>query len=79
MEPPPSPLSLQLPRLYNVYKEMGIVASFQTLLDNVFEPLFEVSLDPSSHPHLHIMLNQVSKPQAMMKPLPPACLPACLS
>ncbi|GJP31825.1 hypothetical protein CLOM_g15097 [Closterium sp. NIES-68] len=50
---------IQLPRLYNVYKEMGIVSSFQTMLDNIFLPLFEVTVDPSSHPHLHIFLNHV--------------------
>lgn len=50
---------IQLPRLYNVYKEMGIVNSFQNILDNVFLPLFEVTVDPSTHPHLHVFLNQV--------------------
>ncbi|KAA8529476.1 hypothetical protein F0562_033725 [Nyssa sinensis] len=50
---------IQLPRLYNVYKSMGIVTSFQNILDNVFIPLFEVTIDPSSHPHLHMFLMQV--------------------
>ncbi|CAI9092743.1 OLC1v1028068C1 [Oldenlandia corymbosa var. corymbosa] len=50
---------IQLPRLYNVYKSMGTVTSFQTILDNVFIPLFEVTVDPRSHPHLHIFLMQV--------------------
>ncbi|KAI3811845.1 hypothetical protein L1987_21577 [Smallanthus sonchifolius] len=48
-----------LPRLYNIYKEMGIVTSFQTILDNVFLPLFEVTVDPESHPQLHVFLKQV--------------------
>ncbi|KAJ8753933.1 hypothetical protein K2173_000187 [Erythroxylum novogranatense] len=50
---------IQLPRLYNVYKEMGIVTSFQNILDNIFIPLFEVSVDPDSHPQLHVFLKQV--------------------
>lgn len=50
---------IQIPRLYNVYKEMGIVTSFQNMLDNIFLPLFEVTVDPDSHPHLHIFLKQV--------------------
>lgn len=50
---------IQLPRLYNIYKEMGIVTSFQNLLDNIFLPLFEVTVDPDSHPQLHIFLKQV--------------------
>ncbi|XP_058073870.1 AMP deaminase-like [Magnolia sinica] len=50
---------IQLPRLYNVYRGMGIVTSFQSMLDNVFIPLFEATIDPSSHPQLHVFLNQV--------------------
>ncbi|KAL4199953.1 hypothetical protein AMTRI_Chr03g53920 [Amborella trichopoda] len=50
---------IQLPRLYNVYKDMGIVTSFQNILDNVFIPLFEVTVNPSSHPELHVFLRQV--------------------
>nr|KJB76976.1 hypothetical protein B456_012G115700 [Gossypium raimondii] len=50
---------IQIPRLYNVYKEMGIVTSFQNILDNIFIPLFEVTVDPDSHPQLHVFLKQV--------------------
>ncbi|XP_042482464.1 AMP deaminase-like isoform X3 [Macadamia integrifolia] len=50
---------IQLPRLYNIYRQMGIVTSFQNILDNVFIPLFEVTLDPNSHPQLHVFLKQV--------------------
>ncbi|KAL0375356.1 UNVERIFIED_CONTAM: AMP deaminase [Sesamum radiatum] len=50
---------IQLPRLYNVYKEIGIVTSFQNILDNIFLPLFEVTVDPDSHPQLHVFLKQV--------------------
>uniref|UniRef100_A0A6M2EHV2 AMP deaminase n=1 Tax=Populus davidiana TaxID=266767 RepID=A0A6M2EHV2_9ROSI len=50
---------IQLPRLYNVYKQMGTVTSFQNILDNVFIPLFEVTVNPSSHPQLHVFLMQV--------------------
>ncbi|XP_024156300.1 AMP deaminase [Rosa chinensis] len=47
-----------LPRLYNIYKEMGIVISFQNILDNIFIPLFEVTINPDSHPQLHVFLKQ---------------------
>ncbi|KAL3617478.1 hypothetical protein CASFOL_037799 [Castilleja foliolosa] len=50
---------VQLPRLYNIYKDMGIVTSFQNILDNIFLPLFEVTVDPDSHPQLHVILKQV--------------------
>ncbi|KAL1550971.1 AMP deaminase [Salvia divinorum] len=50
---------IQLPRLYNIYRSMGTVTSFQSILDNIFLPLFEVTVDPNSHPHLHLFLLQV--------------------
>lgn len=49
----------QLPRLYNIYKEMGILESFESILYNVFKPLFEVTVDPTSHPQLHVFLKYV--------------------
>ncbi|GAX72628.1 hypothetical protein CEUSTIGMA_g84.t1 [Chlamydomonas eustigma] len=50
---------IQIPRLYNVYKETGVIENFQQMLDNIFEPLFEVTKDPSTHPQLHVLLSQV--------------------
>ncbi|OVA12017.1 Adenosine/AMP deaminase domain [Macleaya cordata] len=50
---------IQLPRLYNIYRKMGTATSFQNILDNVFLPLFEVTVDPNSHPQLHVFLKQV--------------------
>ena len=39
---------------------MGTINSFQSLLDNIFLPLYEVTIDPASHPQLHVFLEQVS-------------------
>jgi AMP deaminase len=50
---------IQLPRLYQIYKEMGILGSFENILENMFMPLFEVTVNPSSHPQLHVFLEQV--------------------
>jgi AMP deaminase len=33
---------VQVPRIYNIYRKLGLVSSFQQLLDNIFLPLFEV-------------------------------------
>ena len=52
-------LLLQIPRLYNVYKEQGLIDNFEQLLDNIFHPLFEVTRDPNSHPQLHLFLKTV--------------------
>ncbi|EFN59016.1 hypothetical protein CHLNCDRAFT_137692 [Chlorella variabilis] len=51
---------IQVPRLYNVYKEQGIIENFEQLLANIFTPLFEVTRDPNSHPQLHLFLRGVS-------------------
>ncbi|RFU75892.1 amp deaminase [Trichoderma arundinaceum] len=50
---------IQIPRLYDVYKDNGLMESFEQVLTNVFQPLFEVTKDPSSHPKLHIFLQRV--------------------
>lgn len=58
--------AVQVPRLYNVYKAQGLLDNFEQMLRNLFEPLFEVTADPSSHPQLHIFLQQVRR--APLKP-----------
>lgn len=52
-------ISAQIPRLYDIYKAQGLVDNFEQLLDNIFTPLFEVTVDPNSHPQLHLFLKQV--------------------
>ncbi|KAJ3374171.1 AMP deaminase [Allomyces arbusculus] len=50
---------VQVPRLYSVYKTTGAVNSFQDFIANLFEPLFEVTQDPTTHPELHVFLQRV--------------------
>ncbi|TXT11231.1 hypothetical protein VHUM_01982 [Vanrija humicola] len=50
---------IQIPRLYDVYKGSGLVKNFEDIVKNVFQPLFEVTADPSSHPELHVFLQRV--------------------
>ncbi|KZT31255.1 Adenosine/AMP deaminase [Sistotremastrum suecicum HHB10207 ss-3] len=50
---------IQIPRLYDVYKQNGSVRNFEDVLRNVFQPLFEVTKDPASHPELHVFLKRV--------------------
>ena len=51
--------ALQVPRLYDIYKHQGIIENFEQLLENIFLPLFEVTLNPESHPQLHTFLRKV--------------------
>ena len=43
----------------DIYKTTGQLENFGQLLDNLFRPLYEVSIDPSSHPELHTFLQTV--------------------
>ena len=66
---------IQIPRLYDVYKENGSIQNFEDIVCStclilpdiilcrrgidIFQPLFEVTKDPSSHPKLHVFLQRV--------------------
>ncbi|ODV68370.1 AMP deaminase [Hyphopichia burtonii NRRL Y-1933] len=50
---------IQVPRLYDLYKKNNNVGTFQDIIRNLFEPLFEVSINPKSHPKLHVFLQRV--------------------
>ncbi|KAE8397624.1 hypothetical protein BDV37DRAFT_50488 [Aspergillus pseudonomiae] len=50
---------VQIPRLYDVYKSSGMMENFEQVITNVFQPLFEVTKDPNSHPKLHLFLQRV--------------------
>jgi len=50
---------IQVPRLYSVYHNNDLISSFQQMLNNIFIPLFQVSIDPSSNPKLHVFLKTI--------------------
>ncbi|KAL1873827.1 hypothetical protein VTK73DRAFT_711 [Phialemonium thermophilum] len=50
---------IQIPRLYDVYKASGLMDSMEQVVRNLFQPLYEVTRDPSSHPKLHVFLQRV--------------------
>ena len=50
---------IQVPRLYDVFKSTGLMENFEQVVRNVFQPLFEVTQDPGSHPKLHVFLQRV--------------------
>eukprot|EP00457_Paulinella_chromatophora_P026142 gb/GEZN01031141.1/.p1 GENE.gb/GEZN01031141.1/~~gb/GEZN01031141.1/.p1 ORF type:complete len:100 (+),score=2.80 gb/GEZN01031141.1/:1-300(+) len=50
---------VQLPRLYAVYRKAGLLQNLQEMLDNIFAPLFEVTVNPASHPKLYIFLQSL--------------------
>ncbi|XP_031660176.1 AMP deaminase 2 [Oncorhynchus kisutch] len=50
---------LQVPRLFDVYHTKKQLSNFQELLENIFMPLFEVTIDPTNHRELHLFLQHV--------------------
>ncbi|VDN10354.1 unnamed protein product [Dibothriocephalus latus] len=50
---------IQIPRLYDIYKSKAAISSFQDMITNIFQPLFEVTLNPRSHPKLYAFLEYV--------------------
>ncbi|VDL89029.1 unnamed protein product [Schistocephalus solidus] len=50
---------IQIPRLYDIYHSKAAIISFQDMITNIFQPLFEVTLNPRSHPKLYAFLEYV--------------------
>ncbi|XP_051509323.1 AMP deaminase 2-like isoform X4 [Myxocyprinus asiaticus] len=50
---------VQVPRLFDVYHTKKQLSNYQEMLENIFMPLFEVTVLPSSHPELHLFLQHV--------------------
>ncbi|CAF3574892.1 unnamed protein product [Rotaria sordida] len=51
---------VQIPRLYDVYRANGITKNFQEFLTNLFQPLFDATINPSSHPDLFRFMHHLS-------------------
>lgn len=43
----------------DVYRTKKQLCNFQEMLENIFTPLFEVTVNPGSHPELHLFLQHV--------------------
>lgn len=50
---------IQVPRLYPLFKKIGAITNFADMLANIFEPLFEATIDPETHEDLFYLLQQV--------------------
>jgi AMP deaminase len=46
-------------RMYPIFRKANMISSFQEMIENIFQPLFEVTIDPSTHPELHLFLKLV--------------------
>ncbi|XP_039758165.1 AMP deaminase 2-like [Pararge aegeria] len=50
---------VQVPRLYDIYRINKLLKNFQEFLNNLFDPLFKVSVDPNTNTELHKFLTHV--------------------
>ncbi len=50
---------IQIPRIFSTLSRAGSLHNFEQMLSNIFTPLFETTIDPSSHPFLHKFLQHV--------------------
>jgi AMP deaminase len=50
---------IQIPRIFSTFSRAGSLQNFEQMLSNIFRPLFETTIDPSSHPFLHKFLQHV--------------------
>ncbi|KAM8895000.1 AMP deaminase 3 isoform 6-T7 [Spinachia spinachia] len=51
---------IQVPRIYDIFKAKKLVPNFAKMLENIFLPLFEASVNPQNHKEIHIFLKYVS-------------------
>ncbi len=50
---------IQVPRLFHVYRASGNVRNFAEMLKNIFQPLFDVTLNPAVNPELDVFLDTI--------------------
>ncbi|XP_029702115.1 AMP deaminase 3 isoform X2 [Takifugu rubripes] len=60
MQSPNMSWMIQVPRIYDIFKSKKLVTNFAKMLENIFLPLFEATVDPQNHKELHVFLKYVS-------------------
>lgn len=51
---------IQMPRLYDVFKNNKLVTNFSEVIQNIFNPLFEATINPSKNEYLYKFLTYVT-------------------
>ncbi|XP_030621617.1 AMP deaminase 3 [Chanos chanos] len=51
---------IQVPRIYDIFKSRKLVTNFAKMLENIFLPLFEATVNPQNHKELHVFLKYVT-------------------
>ncbi|XP_030416235.1 AMP deaminase 3 isoform X1 [Gopherus evgoodei] len=51
---------IQVPRIYDIFRSKNLLANFGKMLENIFLPLFEATINPTNHRELHLFLKYVT-------------------
>ncbi|XDV28797.1 hypothetical protein PO909_032010, partial [Leuciscus waleckii] len=51
---------IQVPRIYDIFRSKRIVPNFAKMLENIFLPLFQATVNPQKHKETHVFLKHVT-------------------
>ncbi|XP_046720008.1 AMP deaminase 3b isoform X2 [Silurus meridionalis] len=51
---------IQVPRIYDIFRSRKIIPNFAKMLENIFLPLFEATVNPQKHKEIHVFLKYVT-------------------
>ncbi|XP_032446095.1 AMP deaminase 3b isoform X2 [Xiphophorus hellerii] len=51
---------IQVPRIYDIFRSKKLVPNFAKMLENIFLPLFEATINPQKHKIIHVFLKYVT-------------------
>ncbi|XP_023137721.1 AMP deaminase 3b isoform X2 [Amphiprion ocellaris] len=51
---------IQVPRIYDIFRSKKLIPHFAKMLENVFLPLFEATINPQKHKAIHVFLKYVT-------------------
>ncbi|KAK7810451.1 hypothetical protein U0070_002847 [Myodes glareolus] len=51
---------IQVPRIYDVFRSKNFLPHFGKMLENIFLPVFEATINPQAHPDLSVFLKHIT-------------------
>lgn len=51
---------IQVPRIYDIFRSKKLLSNFAKMLENIFLPLFEATVNPQKHKSIHVFLKYVT-------------------
>ncbi|KAM4573113.1 AMP deaminase 3b isoform 1-T1 [Odontesthes bonariensis] len=51
---------IQVPRIYDIFRSRKLIPNFAKMLENIFLPLFEATVNPQKHKAIHVFLKYLT-------------------